>query len=85
MITVKVKTIWHGKVGIHQKYIQKAKENRESLEFKHGIEFMVIPHEEIDSKLIGKSEKPFIDKYNNEIYYLFYFNWLPTFKPLTLF
>lgn len=87
---IRVKTIWQGKVGIHEKYIQQAYGNGPDKKFddiliKHGEEVMTIPCLEIKKKIVGKSDIPFQDRYSMESYWLYYFEWKPDPKPATLF
>ncbi|MBA7699875.1 hypothetical protein ES703_108579 [subsurface metagenome] len=77
MITVKVKTIWQGWVGVRDRYIAEAKEAGEGLVILHNRESMTIPHDEIDKRVVAQSEKPFTDRFGRDPHFLIYFNWKP--------
>lgn len=85
MITIKIKTIWQGKIGIREKYIKQALESKQDLNFQKGNDYMVVPFKEIDKMMVGKSEHPVEDKFSNEFHYLCYFDWRPTTKQANLF
>ena len=78
MITVKIKSVWHGKVAIRDKYVVQAQKNKEDISLVKGNDRMIIPLDKIDEAIVGKSEFPFQDKYSKESHYLIYFNWKPT-------
>jgi len=78
MITVKIKSVWHGKVAIRDKYVVQAQKNKEDIFLVKGNDRMIIPLDKIDEAIVGKSEFPFQDKYSKESHYLIYFNWKPT-------
>ena len=80
MITVKVNTLWHGWVGIRDRYITEAREAREGLVIVHNQEQMTIPYYEIDKFIIAKSDRPFTDRFGRDPHYLFYFDWKPKVK-----
>ena len=84
MIKKKIKTIFVGKVGVHEKYIKRALEKKEDLFLEHGEETMTIPYAEI--KKLGKvGKETFLDKFNREFYKLWYFEWKPQTKQDELF
>ena len=85
-IKVRVRTIWLGKVGIPDKYVNQARDTFEDLYFYKGNEYMIIPFNAIDSSIVGKTETPFRDKFRKDkLYYLIYFNWSPSTKQQVLF
>lgn len=84
MKEIKVKTIWMGKIGVRDKFINKAIENNEDLCFLKGDDYMIIPWDDIREKIVGKSENPVFDKFKGEYHYLIYFNWKPTTKQQKL-
>ncbi len=83
MIKKKIKTVWNGKIGLHVKYYQRAKEKKEDILLVKGNEQMLIPYQEIDKKVVGKSQY-FKNKFNNDFYYLVYFDWKPEIIQQTL-
>jgi len=38
---------------------------------------MTLPAEEIEARIVARSEKPFPDKFGREKHYLIYFDWRP--------
>ena len=77
MINKNVKTLFIGKVGIHQKYIQAAVQRKEDLCLKYEEESMIIPWQEVEKK--GKiGDEVHLDKFNGNYYRLVYFNWRPS-------
>lgn len=85
MIKVKVKTIWQGKVGIREKYINEALETNSGLMIKVKEETMTLAAEEVKKKIVAKSERPFIDKYSGQSHFLVYYNWKPNGGMASLF
>lgn len=77
MIKLKVKSIWQGKVGIRDKYVQKAIAEKKGLEIACQYELMIIPAEDVQKKIVAKSEHPFKDKFGGKWHFLFYFDWKP--------
>lgn len=77
MVTKRVKSLWQGKVSIHEKYIKKAIDERSDLEIVYNDEVMTIKNEDLQNKIIARSETPFVDKYSNESYWLYYYTWKP--------
>lgn len=77
MVTVEVTTIWKDRAGIPEKYYEQALKNKEDLKisFKNGI--MKILYPELKERRVGRSEKPFQDKFGRGEYYLVYFIWKP--------
>lgn len=76
MIQVKVKTIYKGQVAIHEKYLENATRRGIQIVLKdRGM--MSIPVGEVKQRINGRSHEPFIDKYSDEPYHLYYFKWQP--------
>ena len=75
MIKIKVKSKFQEKVAIRDRYLPQARQ--EGLEIKHNEEVMTIPAEEVDKKIVGRSDKPFVDRYSLKTHYLLYFKWSP--------
>jgi len=74
MIYKKENTLWHGKIGVPEKYITAALKKKEVLilEYKKGK--MEIPYTEIKGSIVGYS--PFFrDKFGGKDYKLVYFQW----------
>lgn len=80
MIEVRVNTIWQGKVGIRDRYIKEAQETEQGLTIVHREERMAIPFHQLKELIVGKSERPFTDRYGKDPHYLIYFNWKPEAK-----
>ena len=76
----KIKTIWNGKVALHQKYVKKALENREGLfmvytgnQRQYLNNQMYIPPENLD---VGKTgEELYPERHGKGFYKLVYFTW----------
>jgi hypothetical protein len=77
MIEVKVRTIWHGKVGIPQKYVYQAEEQKQDLMISKGEDVMILKFDKIEKLIKGRSDNSFKDKFGGEDYYLVYFDWRP--------
>ena len=77
MIEIKVKTIWHGKVAIPEKYAFQAEDSKQDLMISKGDDVMIIKHEKMRKSIKGRSENSFKDKFGDEEYYLVYFEWRP--------
>ncbi len=77
MIPIKIKTIFQGKVAVRDRYINEAIKKKESLEITHRSGVMVIPCEDLQKKIVGKSDKPFQDRYSRELHFLIYYLWRP--------
>ena len=84
MISLKIKTIWQGKVGIREKYLVRARRHNEDILIVKSHEQMLIPVDKLQSLIVGRSDKPFKDKFHGEKHYLFYFLWKPTIKQTKL-
>ena len=77
MIKLKVKSIWQGKVGVRDKYIQQAFDEKKGLEITCQYEIMIIPADEVQKKIVAKSDRPFKNRFGKGYHYLFYFLWKP--------
>lgn len=75
MIKIHVDTIWLGKVGIRDKYIDEANFKNEGLIIVHKGKEMTIPFENLKSRILFKSNSPFKDKFSSKSHYLYYINW----------
>ena len=75
MIQLRVRSIWNGKIGIRDKYVNQALREKQGLEITCQGEFMIIPVEEVEGKITGKSKEHFKDKFSEEWHYLIYYNW----------
>jgi len=75
---IRINTIWQGKVGIREKQVLKALENKQDLLFVRRGEKMLIPYQFITNRIVGKSKESFLDRFSNERHYLMYFDWKPT-------
>jgi len=85
MINIKIKSIWQGKVGIRDKYIVDAFTNKKGLYLTYKDDFMIIPYEEIDRKLITPRIPVMVkDNYSGDVHQLFYFKWKPNKSQLEL-
>ena len=81
---VKVKSTWHGKVGINANYLFNAKKKRENIVLVHGDGKMVIPFDRCYELSCARSEGTFKDKYGRNPYYLYYYNWKPEIEQAKL-
>lgn len=77
MIIVKARSVWQGKVGIRDKYVNSAIKSGRGLEITYRTEIMAIPAGEVRKKIVGKSENPFLDRFGGGWHYLIYFIWKP--------
>lgn len=84
-MTLKVKSLWHNQVGIRDKYVQQAIDEKKGLEISCQSEIMVIPAEEVQKRIVAKSEKPFKNKFGKGWHFLYYFNWKPLVNQTRLF
>ena len=75
MIKLTVESIWKGQVAIRDKYLKEAL--KEGLQIKYKDKLMTLRAGEIEEKIKGRSEKPFLDRYKKEFHYLIYFDWRP--------
>lgn len=74
---IKVRSVWHGKVGIHSKYYEQAVQDKVGLTIKCNNEYMFLEAEQV-AKPISKSKEMFRDNYDKSFYYLVYYKWKPT-------
>jgi len=74
----RITTIWHGQVGIPDKYVNEALEKGEDLCLFKDNDVLLIPNDMIKSAIVGKSDSQMRDRYGRENYYLIYFDWKPT-------
>ena len=84
-MNIKVKTLFQGKVAVRDRYINEAIKKEESLEITCQSGVMEIPHDQIKSKIVGKSDSPFKDRYSKEFHFLIYFKWHPKVRQKQLF
>lgn len=77
MIKLNIRTIWQGKVGIREKYITQAYEQKEGLEIWHEHSLMEIPCDKIRERIVSRSERAVLDKFKGQWHYLLYFEWKP--------
>lgn len=76
-IELKIKTIWQGRIGVHEKYLDKSDKEGRGFLFKHGEDTMAVPFDQIPYRVVAKTEKPFVDRFTNQPYHLYYFDWKP--------
>jgi hypothetical protein len=76
-MNLKVKTVWHGKVAIRDKYIEDIKPNEDINISVLGEGTMRVPAP-ITDKIVGYSHRKFKDEYSNQYHRLCYFQWKPT-------
>ena len=76
-LTVSVSTVWNGQVAIRDRYLKEAKRDGLGLRVYAGGGVMFVPHEELDTRVRGKSKTPVKDKFSKTSHYLVYFTWLP--------
>lgn len=82
MIKITVETLWQGKVGIRDKYIDQARKNNEGMEITHKNKQMTILFENLERKILFKSKIKFKDRFSNSSHYLYYMNWVENKKEL---
>jgi hypothetical protein len=83
LIEVQVDTLWHEQVGVNEeRYVKPALLRHEGLLFIMDItgEIMEILSHQVETCIVGRSEKRFKDKYGGPDYYLVYYKWVPTAK-----
>ena len=85
MITVKVKTSWQSKVAIRDRYIEEAERNKEGITILHNDSRMIIPYDELQGRIVARSDQPVIDKFSGQSHYLVYLKWQPTEAQVALF
>jgi len=78
MIKIRVRTKWKHRVGIRDRYVKQALNNKEDLLIYYYYDSMLIPYDEIEKKIIGRSKKPIPDYYSDEKHFLIYFVWKPS-------
>ncbi len=84
MIKLKVKSLWQGKVGIREKYVEEAHRTFQPLLLTYQDQVMLIPREKVQEAIVARSEKPVFDKYKGEEHYLIYYDWKPTSAQIAL-
>ena len=72
---IKIKSIWQGKIAFRDKYLKEGLEKGLIIEYQNKI--MTLSKDEVKTKMVGKSDKPFFDRYSNELHYLVYYYWKP--------
>ena len=78
MVEVVVKTLWQGKAGVRDRYVQEAKKTGQALAIFHNRECMVVPLDELDARIVGRSDMQFRDRYRKyKPGFLVYFDWKP--------
>jgi len=77
MIKLRIKSIWQEKCGIRDRYIQQAYDEKKGLEIICQHEVMIIPADQVQKKIVAKSDRPFRNRFGRGCHYLFYFNWKP--------
>lgn len=75
MITVTVDSLWNGQVGVRDKYINACRVLKEDLFIRHKGDCMLIKFADLETKIRGKSDRPFKDRFSRAMHYLYYFNW----------
>lgn len=73
----KVKTIWAGRVAVAQHEVDKAKSLKEPLIIVVGGDKMIIPFEQLDEKIVARSNQEYVDKFSGKKYRLVYYKWDP--------
>lgn len=81
MVTIKVKSLWKGQVGIPDRYIDEALDTGQGVLIEYKDEYMEITGDKLAESIRGKSDRKFQDRYGkNPDYYLYYIIWKPTIK-----
>jgi hypothetical protein len=76
-LKIKLKSLWQGQVGIRDKYLAEVRKTYQGIVFQYDGKEMEIPYEKLQESIVGKSDRPFQDKYSREWHYLVYFIWKP--------
>lgn len=84
MIKIRAKSLWRGQVGIRDKYIFQSLREKRDIVIYHFYAQMTIPFNKINELVVGKSEKPFPDRFSDEWHRLWYFKWEPTTAQIQL-
>lgn len=77
MITIPVKSIWQGQVGIRDRFIKEAKDTGQSITVVRKDGAMLIQNKEMKKRCTGRSSKKFYDRFGGDSHYLYYFDWKP--------
>lgn len=73
---VKVNSLWQGKVGIHEKYINELRKTKEDLQITCENRTMTMSYQRV-MMAVNFGKETFRDKYSGAYYRLAYFNWKP--------
>jgi|TARA_Y100000034_G_scaffold47492_1_gene58475 hypothetical protein len=80
--TIRIKSLYMGRVAIRDKYLAEFNENGKDLVFEYkGLdknllgEKMTIRNSDIAQRVVAKSEEQFLDRYSNSVHHLLYFDW----------
>jgi len=76
MITINIRTLFQGDVGVADPYIKQAQETGESITVVREDGAMLIPNSEMKERCTGRGG-PFKNKYGPGHYFLYYFKWKP--------
>lgn len=77
MKTIKVKTLWQGKVGVNGKYLNECIKEGANLVIEHDGKKMTIKPEDLKGRVHSRSEEQFKDRFGGAPYWLYYFLWIP--------
>lgn len=83
-IDITVETIWKGKVGVRDRYVDQAVREKKDLHITHGNKTMIIPYNNILTRIMYKSNTPFKDRYSKAEHYLYYYSWAFNPKPVVV-
>lgn len=77
MKPLKIKSLWHGQIGVHQKYVKDALKAGVGMKFFFNREEMTIAKNDLRGAVKGISAEKFQDRFSGETYHLVYFTWKP--------
>ena len=81
-----IKSIWQGKIGLHEKYIKECLQKEDGMELtytgrepQYDLQRMTISQEHIRKGIMGKEMFP--ERHGTGFYRLIYFEWVPDKDP----
>lgn len=84
-IVIRVNTLWEGKAGVRDRYVEEAAKSGAGLCIIYGQDRMEIAHRHLAAKMVGKSARSFRDKFSRGSHRLCYYVWRPTSRQGALF
>jgi len=81
----KVKTLWHGMVGLPSTLVDTLVNAGEGLAVWHDGDCMELSNFDLANNRKAMSEHQYHDRYGGDDYWLYYYEWKPTAVQTTLF